>query len=73
MESRLLLRQVAMVILPFSLGIGRAELFFFRRYAMTTSTALYLGREDDGHGHTPFPLRTRRPDLLFYRRYAMTT
>jgi hypothetical protein len=29
-----------MVILPFFLGIGRADLLFFRRYAMTTSTAL---------------------------------
>jgi hypothetical protein len=29
-----------MVIFPFSLGIGRADLLFFRRYAMTTSTAL---------------------------------
>jgi hypothetical protein len=40
-ESRLLLSQVAMVILLFSLGIGRADLLFSRRYAMTTSTALY--------------------------------
>jgi hypothetical protein len=30
-----------MVILLFFLGIGRADLLFFRRYAMTTSTALY--------------------------------
>jgi hypothetical protein len=30
-----------MVILPFSLGTGGAELLFFRRSAMTTSTALY--------------------------------
>jgi hypothetical protein len=30
-----------MVILLFSLGIGRADLLFFRRSAMTTSTAPY--------------------------------
>jgi hypothetical protein len=30
-----------MVILPFFLGIGRADLLFFTRSAMTTSTALY--------------------------------
>ena len=47
-ESRLLLSQVAMGILPFSLGIGRADLLFFTRYAMTTSTAIYYGREEDG-------------------------
>ena len=40
---------------------------------MTTSTALYYGQEENGHGHTPVPLRTRKPDLLFSRRYAMTT
>ena len=34
-------RKVAMVILPFSLGLARADLLVFRRYAMTTSTALY--------------------------------
>jgi hypothetical protein len=34
-------RKVVMVILPFSLGIGRADILFFIRYAMTASTALY--------------------------------
>jgi hypothetical protein len=29
-------RKVAIVILRFFLGIGRADLLFFRRYAMTT-------------------------------------
>jgi hypothetical protein len=29
-----------MVILHFSLGIGRADLLFSRRYAITTSTTL---------------------------------
>ena len=33
-------RKMAMVTLPISLGIGRADLLFFRRYAMTTSAAL---------------------------------
>ena len=33
-------RKVAMVILPFSLGRGRADLLYFGRYAMTTTTAL---------------------------------
>jgi len=32
---------VAMVILLFFLGIGRADLLLSRRYAMTTSTTLY--------------------------------
>ena len=48
-----------MVILPFSPGIGRADLLFFRRYAMTTLTGLYRGQQEDdhleddgpGHGH----------------------
>ena len=40
-ESRLLLSQVAMVILLFFLEVGRADLLLFRRYAMITSTALY--------------------------------
>jgi len=39
-ESRLLLSQVAMVILLFFLEIGRPDFLFSRRYAMTTSTAL---------------------------------
>ena len=34
-------RKVAMVILPFSLGIGRPDPLFFRRSSMITSTALY--------------------------------
>jgi hypothetical protein len=34
-------RKVAMVIFPFSLEIGSADLLFFGRYAMTTSTTLY--------------------------------
>ena len=33
--------KVAIVILLFFLGIGRADLLFFRRYALTTSTALH--------------------------------
>jgi len=32
---------VAMVILLFFFGVGRADLLFYRRYAMTTSTAVY--------------------------------
>ena len=34
-----------MVILPFSLGIGRADLLLFRRYDMINSTALYEERK----------------------------
>jgi hypothetical protein len=34
-------RKAAMAVLPFSLGRGRADLLFSRRYAMTTLTALY--------------------------------
>jgi hypothetical protein len=60
-----------MVILPFSLEKGRADLLFSRRYAMATSTALYYGREEDGHGRTPFPIITRSPHPLFFRIYVM--
>ena len=40
---------------------------------IAASTALYRGKEQDGHGHTVFLLRTRRADLLFPRRYATIT
>jgi len=46
-----------MIILLFFLGVGRADILFSRRYAMTTSTALDSGEEehdhleDDGLGH----------------------
>ncbi len=55
-EPRLLLSQVAMVILPFSLEKGRADLLSSRKCAMATSTALYYGKEEDGHGHVAFHL-----------------
>ena len=38
-----------MVILLFLLGVGRADLLFSRKYAMTTSTAFYRGKGEDDH------------------------
>ena len=60
----MLLRRVAMVILLFFLVIGRADLLFSRRYAMTTSAALSTA-EGKMTMVIPFALRTRRADLLF--------
>ena len=40
---------------------------------MTTSKALYCGKEEYDHGQRPFLLRARRADLLLSRTYAMTT
>jgi hypothetical protein len=59
---------MAIVLLLSFLRTRRPDPIFFRRHAMITSTTLYLGLEEDEHGHHPLLLRTRRPDLLFSRR-----
>ena len=58
-------RKVAMVTLLFFSGVGRADLLFSRRYAMTTSTRPYSRKNQRGHGHPSLLPRCRkgRPPL----------
>ena len=58
----------SMAALTFSLGLGRADLLFSSRHAMTISTALHWGKEGGDHGHHPLILRTRRAVPPFSRR-----
>ena len=64
---------MAMVILLSLFELEGQDTRLSRRYDMITSTALYLGMEEDDHGHGPLLLRTTRLDPLLSRRYAMTT
>ena len=58
-----------MVILLSLLELEGQDPLVSRRYDMIASTALYLGMEEDDHGHHPLLLRTRRPDPYYSLEY----